>query len=172
MSSLSFLSALTDCDVKVFASKYVGAILQKLWEEEIKWIFIVDFCFYAIFCFFWAALVTTTNMTRNSEKFGGEPLNDETSWMALTVFVMNLLLIFKGYRQLLSASDWYKPGSVVDHIADRVVQIEDTIKHALKQAWLVRYAQFFFICRFKVSCSRFPIVFRIRLKRCGTFSCM
>ena len=75
-------------------------------------------------------------MSGKSEQFGGEALSMQTIWMTFVVFVMNLLLIFKGYRQLQSTSDWYKPGSVFDHIADSAIQVEDTIKHALKQVWL------------------------------------
>lgn len=60
MASLSFLSAITaDCDVNIFASKYLGVMLRTLWDEEIKWIFIVDFLFYTIFCVCWTALVVT-----------------------------------------------------------------------------------------------------------------
>lgn len=67
MSSLSFLSALTtDCDVNVFASKYLGIILDKLWEQEIKSIFIVDFFFYMVFCIWWAALVTTVRIIKQN----------------------------------------------------------------------------------------------------------
>jgi hypothetical protein len=58
MASLSFLSAITtDCDVNIFACKYLGVMLRTLWDEEIKWIFIVDFLFYTIFCVCWTALV-------------------------------------------------------------------------------------------------------------------
>jgi hypothetical protein len=60
MASLSFLSAITtDGDVNIFASKYLGVMLRTLWDEEIKWIFIVDFLFYTIFCVCWTALVVT-----------------------------------------------------------------------------------------------------------------
>lgn len=60
MASLSFLSAITtDGHVNIFASKYLGVMLRTLWDEEIKWIFIVDFLFYTIFCLCWTALVVT-----------------------------------------------------------------------------------------------------------------
>lgn len=75
-------------------------------------------------------------MSGESEQFGGEALNNRTRWMTFVVFVMNLLFIFKGSRQLQSASDWYKPSSIFDHIADRAIQVEDTVKHGLKQIWL------------------------------------
>jgi hypothetical protein len=71
-----------------------------------------------------------------SEQFGVKELNKQTIWMTVVVFVMHLLIIVKGYRQLQSANDWYKPESMFDHISDRAIQVEDTIKHALKQVWL------------------------------------
>jgi len=60
MSTLPFLSALTtDCDFKVFASDQLGAMLNELWEQDIKWLFIADFLIYVVFCICWTMLVTT-----------------------------------------------------------------------------------------------------------------
>lgn len=75
-------------------------------------------------------------MSGKSEQFGVKELNKQTIWMTVVVFVMHLLIIVKGYRQLQSANDWYKPESMFDHISARAIQVEDTIKHALKQVWL------------------------------------
>jgi hypothetical protein len=64
LSSLTFLSALTvDCDREVFAVDELGAILHELWEEEIKWIFIVDFLIYVVFFICWGILVTSVRAT-------------------------------------------------------------------------------------------------------------
>jgi hypothetical protein len=64
LSSLSFISALTvDCDLKVFQVEELGAILNELWEEEIKWIFIVDFLIYVVFFICWGIFVTSVRAT-------------------------------------------------------------------------------------------------------------
>lgn len=63
MSSLPFLAALTtDCGFKVFASDNLGVILDKLWDDEIKWIFIADFLIFVVFCICWTLLVTTVSL--------------------------------------------------------------------------------------------------------------
>jgi hypothetical protein len=69
LSSLSFLAALTvDCDSEVFAVDELGPILDKLWEEEIKWIFIVDFFIYVSFFICWGMLVTSVRETSFTEQ--------------------------------------------------------------------------------------------------------
>lgn len=64
LSSLSFLSALTlDCELEIFATDELGVIVNELWEEEIKWIFIVDFLIYVVFFVCWGVLVTSVRAT-------------------------------------------------------------------------------------------------------------
>ena len=68
LSSLSFLSALTlDCELEIFATDQLGVIVDELWEEEIKWIFIVDFLIYVVFFISWGVLVNSVRATKYTE---------------------------------------------------------------------------------------------------------
>lgn len=89
MSTLSFLSAITtDCDHTIFTCEELGVILNELWEQEIKWMFIVDFLLYVMFCVCWTVLVTSTTVrivrdaTSEQSAFQNVPL--ETNHSACT----------------------------------------------------------------------------------------
>jgi len=77
-----------------------------------------------------------TNVSSSRKQFGGESLSDYTAVLAAIVFAINLLLIIKGFRQLNSASEWYKPEMIYANLTDRAGHTGKTIVHVAKQIWL------------------------------------
>lgn len=65
-----------------------------------------------------------------------EALDRRSMSLMLVVFLINLLLIIKGFRKVKSASDWYKPQSIVSNLADRAESAEQIAVDFARQLWL------------------------------------
>ena len=107
LSSLEFLSAMiTNCPAEVYQNDEIGLVLDELWVNSTRIMFLVDFAAYLLFFICWSILVTSTaNQSEISEhSCPSSQIEGRATYLWAVVFVLNIAFGVRELRQLHSTS--------------------------------------------------------------------